>query len=74
MFRSLTILLVWLIASGSAVAQQANVQQGAGGCASVEAQRLSFLTGLRSTRMPRSESLRYSVNGRRPPISRSKPS
>jgi hypothetical protein len=39
------LLSVWLISSTSAIAQQANVQPDAGGCASVEAQRLSFLIG-----------------------------
>ncbi len=39
------LLIVWLMTLGPPVEQQANVQQGAGECASVEAQRLSFLTG-----------------------------
>src|SRR5580765_4651168 len=39
------LLSVGLIVSTSAAAQQANAPQDAGGCASVEAQRLGFLIG-----------------------------
>ncbi len=39
------LLFVWLMTSVIAVGQQANGQPDAGGCASVEAQRLSFVTG-----------------------------
>ena len=39
------LLFVWLMTSVIAVGQQANGQPDAGGCASVEAQRLSFLAG-----------------------------
>jgi hypothetical protein len=47
MLKSISTYLLVLIftTSGSAAAQQANVQRNAGGCASVEAQRLSFLLG-----------------------------
>jgi Protein of unknown function (DUF1579) len=45
LFNRHLLMLLWSMTSVVAIGQQLNVQQGAGGCASVEAQRLSFLTG-----------------------------